>query len=405
LAAGWWPVAHSDEVRQHPGAFRLGTRALAVYRDLTGTVRAVEDRCPHRRLPLSMGRLTEDGSIQCPYHGWSFDGATGRCTAIPNLSADERIPNGIKVAAFSAAENVAELLGYGLRTNMLAPPVSAPVSELPDAATTMYDARLDGGMVFVWTGDEPPAENADTPAPGSADTAVATGTLVVRSPHRSVAEALLVNPGSALGLGALLGAGDELCSPTVRTEEGVVTVQRERYAYNLPRASTFDPLSKRELTSTIGTVAQSGFTRVDVPAGRWNPHCHVTIGLTPIDGHRTVVRWRMASTGPGRRLCTAVATAWSAGRRLAGRASDSAEDLADTMPKSVRSRRTRPAPGPDLLRSSRDNRCPATHQGAVTVPSRRVRATRHLVPDRAHPTRRTTPVATRDTRRTGDPVA
>lgn len=334
LAAGWWPVAHSDEVRQHPGAFRLGTKDLAVYRDRTGTVRAVEDRCPHRRLPLSMGRLTEDGSIQCPYHGWSFDGATGRCTAIPNLSADERIPNGIKVAAFSAAENLAELFGYGLRTSMLAPPVGAPAGEIPDAATTMYDARLDGGMVFVWTGAEPPAD-ADTPRSGPTDAVAITGTLVVRSPYASVAEALLVNPGSALGLGALLGAGDELCSPTMRSEGGVVTVQRERYAYDLPRASTFEPVSKRELSSTISTVAETGFTRVDVPAGRWTPQCHVTIGLTPIDTHRTVVRWRMALSGPGRRLYTAGATTWSVSRRLAGRASDSAEALADTMPKSV----------------------------------------------------------------------
>jgi nitrite reductase/ring-hydroxylating ferredoxin subunit len=334
LAAGWWPVAHSDEIRQHPGAFRLGTKALAVYRDLTGTVRAVEDRCPHRRLPLSMGRLTEDGSIQCPYHGWSFDGTTGRCTAIPNLSADERIPNGIKVAAFSAAENVADALGFGLRTSMLAPPVGAPTGEEPDVGTTMYDARLDGGMVFVWTGVEPPAEAGDAPNPGATD-AVATGTLPVRSPHAAVAEALLVNPGSVLGLGALLGAGDELCSPTVRTEAGVVTVQRERYAYDLPRASTFEPLSKRELTSTISTVAETGFTRIDVPAGRWTPQCHLTVGLTPIDTHRTVVRWRMALTGRGHRLAAAGATAWSTSRRLAGRASDSAEAVADTMPKTV----------------------------------------------------------------------
>jgi nitrite reductase/ring-hydroxylating ferredoxin subunit len=333
LEAAWWPVAHSDEVRQHPAAFRLGARELAVYRDLAGAVRAVEDRCPHRRLPLSMGRLTEDGSIQCPYHGWSFDGATGRCTAIPNLSADERIPNGIKVAAFSAAENVAEMLGYGLRTSKLAPAVGAPADDVPDAATTMYDARLDGGMVFVWTGAEAPSEATDALGPGATD-AAATGTFVVRSPHASVAEALLVNPGSTLGLGALLGAGDELCSPTVHTEAGVVTVQRERYAYDLPRASTFEPVSKRELTSTVSTLAETGFTRVDVPAGRWTPQCHVTVGLTPIDTHRTVVRWRLALSGRGRRLGTAGATALSAGRRLAGRASDAAEALADTMPKS-----------------------------------------------------------------------
>jgi nitrite reductase/ring-hydroxylating ferredoxin subunit len=335
LVAGWWPVAHSEEVRQHPAGFRLGTRALAVYRDLTGAVRAVEDRCPHRRLPLSMGRLTEDGSIQCPYHGWSFDGATGRCTAIPNLSADERIPNGIKVAAFAAAENIAEAFGYGLRTSRLAPPVGAPTGEEPDASTTMYDARLEGGMVFVWTGVEPSTDTATAPGPGRTDAAAVTGTLEVRSPHAAVSEALLLNPGSALGLGAFIGAGDELCSPTVSHEADVITVQRERYAYDLPRVSTFEQLSKRMVTATISTLARTGFTRIDVAGGRWTPQCHVAIGLTPIDTHRTVVRWRMEVLGPARRLCTAGATAWSTGCRLTGRASDSAEALADTMPKSV----------------------------------------------------------------------
>lgn len=335
LPTGWWPVAHSDEVHQHPGAFHLGSRALAVYRDLGGTVRAVEDRCPHRRLPLSMGRLTEDGSIQCPYHGWSFDGATGRCTAIPNLSADERIPNGIKVAAFSAAENVAEALGFGLRTSVLAPAVGAPTGEEPDVGTTMYDALIYGGMVFVWTGAEPSATHTDAPAVTLTGASATTGTVEVRAPHASVAEALLQNPGAVLGLGAFLGAGDELCSPTIRREDKIVTVQRERYAYDLPRASTFEPLSKREITSTISTVAATGFTRVDVDAGRWTPACQVFIGLTPIDAHRTVMRWQMSLRGPQRHLGTVGARAWSTGRRLAKRAADSAEALADSMPKSV----------------------------------------------------------------------
>jgi hypothetical protein len=190
-------------------------------------------------------------------------------------------------------------------------------------------------MVFVWTGAEPSTDTATTAVPGQKDAVVVTGTLEVRSPCAAVSEALLVNPGSALCLGALIGAGDELCSPTVRSEAGVITVQRERFAYDLPRVSTFEPLSKRVVTTTISTVARTGFTRIDVESGRWTPQCHVAIGLTPIDTHRTVVRWRMEALGPARRLCSAGATAWSTSRRLRGRAADSAEALADTMPQSV----------------------------------------------------------------------
>ena len=39
--------------------------------------RAAPDRCPHRGTRLSLGRVC-DGQIECPYHGWRFDGA-GRC--------------------------------------------------------------------------------------------------------------------------------------------------------------------------------------------------------------------------------------------------------------------------------------------------------------------------------------
>jgi phenylpropionate dioxygenase-like ring-hydroxylating dioxygenase large terminal subunit len=43
-----------------------------------------EDRCPHRLAPLSEGRLETDGTLQCAYHGWRFDGQ-GKTTLIPQL--------------------------------------------------------------------------------------------------------------------------------------------------------------------------------------------------------------------------------------------------------------------------------------------------------------------------------
>ena len=48
--------------------------------------RAALDRCPHRFARLSEGRVADDGCIECPYHGWTFDGATGACEAIPQGS-------------------------------------------------------------------------------------------------------------------------------------------------------------------------------------------------------------------------------------------------------------------------------------------------------------------------------
>ncbi|MGG1947717.1 Rieske 2Fe-2S domain-containing protein [Trinickia sp. NRRL B-1857] len=94
MGARWWPIALSEQVSdQAPlGAFYEG-EPIVLYRDGQGQVRALEDRCPHRRAPLSLGRVTPDGQLQCGYHGWTYDGVSGMCTAIPNLSKGERIPS------------------------------------------------------------------------------------------------------------------------------------------------------------------------------------------------------------------------------------------------------------------------------------------------------------------------
>jgi len=105
LGARWWPVALSEQLsdRTPLGAFYEG-EPIVLYRDVQGQVRALEDRCPHRRAPLSLGRITPDGQLQCGYHGWTYDGLSGRCTAIPNLSKDERIPSHYIARPYCAAE-------------------------------------------------------------------------------------------------------------------------------------------------------------------------------------------------------------------------------------------------------------------------------------------------------------
>jgi nitrite reductase/ring-hydroxylating ferredoxin subunit len=38
---------------------------------------AVENSCPHLKLPLQKGKLTDDGAIVCPFHRSAFDLNTG----------------------------------------------------------------------------------------------------------------------------------------------------------------------------------------------------------------------------------------------------------------------------------------------------------------------------------------
>ncbi len=333
VAPAWWPIAHSEEVAQHPKAFRLGIRDLAVYRDLEGTVRAVDDSCPHRRLPLSMGRITEDGYLQCAYHGWCFDGANGRCTAIPNLSEDEKVPGSIRVAAFTTAENVADVLGFGLRTKLLARAVGPPTGEEPDDGTTMFDALVVDGLVLVWSGEEDP-EPGSRPEPHPVSGEVAfSGTVEIRAPHDRVAEALLYNPGVALGLGGLVGAGDELSSPEVKVRGGAISVRRDRIALATPRIATFESVVRRVVTSTTTMVATTGLARVEVDADGRHPAARIVVALTPLGPYRTVVRWR--GEVDGGRAQTKLIRAMGTGRRLAGRAADRAEEIADRVPSIV----------------------------------------------------------------------
>jgi len=59
----------------------LHGQELAVWRNAQGTVQAWENRCPHRGMRLTMGRIVDD-QLACAYHGWRF-GSGGQCTAIP----------------------------------------------------------------------------------------------------------------------------------------------------------------------------------------------------------------------------------------------------------------------------------------------------------------------------------
>jgi phenylpropionate dioxygenase-like ring-hydroxylating dioxygenase large terminal subunit len=79
----WYPAAPSGDVGRRPVAITLMEQPLVLFRDGRGRVGALPDRCPHRNLPLSMGRVT-GGVLECGYHGWCFD-AEGRCTSVPGL--------------------------------------------------------------------------------------------------------------------------------------------------------------------------------------------------------------------------------------------------------------------------------------------------------------------------------
>jgi nitrite reductase/ring-hydroxylating ferredoxin subunit len=101
----WWVVARSEEVNgTKPFSADVGEQPIVLWRDRQGVARALEDRCPHRRAPLSLGCIRENGWIQCGYHGWTYDGETGRLKEIPNLKGKQKFPPLYKAAAFAVHE-------------------------------------------------------------------------------------------------------------------------------------------------------------------------------------------------------------------------------------------------------------------------------------------------------------
>ena len=106
----WYVAGWSHEVPRTLTPIRIMDENIVLYRTEAGDPVALEDQCPHKRLPLSMGRLKGD-TVECGYHGMTFD-ANGRCVRIPGQS------------------------------NL---PTSAAVSHYPTHEV--------GGIVWIWMGD------------------------------------------------------------------------------------------------------------------------------------------------------------------------------------------------------------------------------------------------------------
>lgn len=115
----WYAAAWSDEIA--PGgilARRILGDELVLYRGESGAAATLTDRCPHRLLPLSCGRVRGD-HLECGYHGLTYD-ASGRCVRVPG---QDRIPPKARVRSYPTAER--------------------------------------HGVIWVWTGDPARANQAD----------------------------------------------------------------------------------------------------------------------------------------------------------------------------------------------------------------------------------------------------
>lgn len=95
----WYVAAWASEVNDRPLARKLLDRDIVLFRTANGHVAALEDRCCHRGVPLSKGKV-EGNNIRCGYHGLVFSPA-GDCVEVPGQS---KVPPLAKVPSFVVIE-------------------------------------------------------------------------------------------------------------------------------------------------------------------------------------------------------------------------------------------------------------------------------------------------------------
>lgn len=79
----WYPVEYEAAVpRGRVVEVVFWKRSIALYRGADGALHALENRCAHRQLKLSLGEVT-GCELTCAYHGWSYAG-DGRLARIPH---------------------------------------------------------------------------------------------------------------------------------------------------------------------------------------------------------------------------------------------------------------------------------------------------------------------------------
>jgi nitrite reductase/ring-hydroxylating ferredoxin subunit len=243
----WWAVALSDEVTgKKPLSVDIGDQPVVLWRDTQGIVRALEDRCPHRRAPLSLGCIRDNGWIQCGYHGWSYDGETGRLKEIPNMKGQEKFPPTYKARAFGVVEQ--------------------------------------GGFVRV-------ALDANTPAPTLKDQPYSfAGTTHVSLSHQAYLDALYDDPGLVIAIRGV--SFTPYLMSELRDQDGALAMERSCQWKGLHWPSSFS--SDFPLTLLTQTHPDTGETKLTLRDADMKILLHAV--MTPVPAARgvTAIRWQAA---------------------------------------------------------------------------------------------------------------
>jgi phenylpropionate dioxygenase-like ring-hydroxylating dioxygenase large terminal subunit len=121
IRKAWYVSAFSKDLQHELLARTILGEAVVMFRDANGRPVAMTDKCPHRGVPLSLGKLV-DGMVRCTYHGLRID-SDGLCKHIP---CQTLIPAQARVATYPMADK------HGFTWIWMGDAILADASLIPD---------------------------------------------------------------------------------------------------------------------------------------------------------------------------------------------------------------------------------------------------------------------------------
>lgn len=85
----WFILCESKDVKKKPKSFKLLGKQVVIYRTADQKAVAFIDKCPHRNVQISEGRIC-NGNLVCPFHGWEFN-QDGKCVSVPGMTEREEV--------------------------------------------------------------------------------------------------------------------------------------------------------------------------------------------------------------------------------------------------------------------------------------------------------------------------
>ena len=98
----WYLICPVSELKNKIVTRKFFGDSIIFYRDTNGNAVALENRCCHRNVPLSLGYLDND-KLVCGYHGWQYN-SKGACVHIPSQLSDAKIPPTAKIKSYPLRE-------------------------------------------------------------------------------------------------------------------------------------------------------------------------------------------------------------------------------------------------------------------------------------------------------------